>query len=92
MCEGDACRDVSEMLQVFWVLGLHNCIIQVIHMHKPPAAGWRCSWRKTKFGATWRCLSCNVTDRDLEIDRDMEHESDTDFPLINKRYLNKPSN
>ena len=30
----------------------------------------------------------NVTDRDLEIDRDMEHESDTDYPLINKRYLN----
>ena len=31
----------------------------------------------------------NVMDRDLEIDRDMEHESDTDYPLINKRYLNK---
>ena len=31
----------------------------------------------------------NVTDRDLEIDRDMEHESDTDYPLINKRILNK---
>ena len=30
----------------------------------------------------------NVTDRDLEIDRDMEHESNTDYPLINKRYLN----
>ena len=30
----------------------------------------------------------NVTDRDLEIDRDMEHESDTDCLLINKRYLN----
>ena len=38
-------------------------------------------------------LSGNVTDRDLEIDRDMEHESDSDYPLINKRYLNnKPSN
>ena len=32
--------------------------------------------------------SFNVTDRDLEIDRDMEHESNTDYPLINKRYLN----
>ena len=30
----------------------------------------------------------NVIDRDLESDRDMEHESDTDCPLINKRYLN----
>ena len=27
-------------------------------------------------------------DRDLESDRDIEHESDTDCPLINKRYLN----
>ena len=33
----------------------------------------------------------NETDRDLEID--MEHESDTDYPIIDKRYLNnKPSN
>ena len=30
----------------------------------------------------------NVMDRDLESDRDMEHESDTDCSLIDKRYLN----
>ena len=41
----------------------------------------------------WVFVGSNVTDRDLEIDRDMEHGSDTDYPLINKRYLNKkPSN
>ena len=27
---------------------------------------------------------------DLESDRDMEHESDLDYPLVNKRYLNIP--
>ena len=29
----------------------------------------------------------NVMDRDLESDRDMEHESDTDCPLINKSTI-----
>ena len=33
-------------------------------------------------------LPGNAVDRDLESDRDMEHESDTGYPPIDNRYLN----
>ena len=37
-------------------------------------------------------LKGNVTDRDLEIDRDMEHESDTDYPRYPRFRKIEPTN